>query len=323
MAIQVAKDQLGVAKQAAKGSIPANPAFAHGMTGGLGLKVGINQEPDPVTSAYLAAAGAYRDKVESGAEFETRVWQKAIGLYLLGALGSVSTSGAGPYTHTITLGASTPYLTFFQKKSDAAIYAIKDCKVDELELSWEENAPIDFSVKAVGGAWSAPASFTPTVDECDTTNYYTPIGGTFKYDVDSGTPVVASIKGGKITIKRQAEAQFFSGAIEAADAEQGRCEIEVGLTVVPDDTLLWRNIITGATGGTAVQSAPLYGSAEITFAKGADSLKFAMSSVAFLADLPEVDPEGGAGEMELSGIAYRGSGSTPVTVTLINTQATY
>lgn len=322
MALQKGKAQIGIAKQASKGTIAANPTFAHGLTGG-GLTIAVNQEADPVTSAYLNPSGAYRDKVENGANIQSRVWQKAIGLYLYGVLGGISTSGSGTYTHTITLGSSLPYLTVFEKAGDAAIHAVKDCKVDELEISWEENKPLEFSAKLVGGVWSAPATFTPTVDESDTTNYYTPVGGTFKYDIDSATPVVASVKGGKINIKRSAEPVFYSGAIEAADVFEGSCAVEVALTVLPDDTTLWRNIVTGAVGGASIQTSPLYGSFEVTFAKGSDSLKVAGSSTAFLCDYPEADPAGGAVEAELAGVAYRGAGTTPITVTLINTQASY
>ena len=45
MALQIGKDQVGIAKQAGKGTIAANPAFAHGLTGG-GIKVDVSQEAD-------------------------------------------------------------------------------------------------------------------------------------------------------------------------------------------------------------------------------------------------------------------------------------
>jgi len=322
MPLQIGKDIAGIAKQSGKGSIAANPAFAFGLTGG-GLSVAISQDADPITSAYLSPSGAYRDKVENGASLQTRAWQKAIGLLLLGALGADSVTGSGPYTHTLTLGSSLPYLTIFEKKGDNAIMAVRDCKIDELEISWDENKPLEVSIKAAGGVFSFPASFTPTNDESDTTNYYVPVGGTFKYDVDSATPVVAAVKAGKITIKRGAEAQYFSGAVEAGDVFEGGCAVEVSLTVLPDDTTLWRNVVTGAVGGTSIQTTPLYGSFEVTFTKGADSLKLAGSATAFLCDLPEADPAGGAAESELAGVAYRGAGATPITATLINTIASY
>lgn len=321
MALQVGKDQVGLAKQTGKGAIAANPAFVHGLAGG-GISLEISQEADPLTSAYLAPAGTFRDQAAAGASIDTRAFAKAIGIYLLAALGNVVTSGTGPYTHTFTLGSSLPYLTVFEKKGDGAIVAVRDCKLDELELAWEGNKPVTVSAKFAGTVLSFPATFTGTVDESDSALYFTPVGGTFSYDVDSGTPVESPVKSGKITIKRSAEPQYNSGAIEAGDVAEGMCDVEIGLTVNPDDTTLWRTIATGAAAGTGVQDEPLYGSAEIAFALGSDSLTFTADRVAFLADLPEADPAGGAAEMELSGIAFRTT-DTPLTVALVNDQATY
>lgn len=322
MPLQIGKDIAGIAKQASKGTIAANPQFAFGLTGGGG-SVDPTQEADPITSAYLSPSGAYRSRIESGAALQTRAWQKAIGLMLLGALGTDTPTGSGPYTHVFTLGTALPYLSVYEKKGDNLILGWKDCKVDELEIKWEENKPLEVSLKLVAGAFSFPASFTPTNDESDTTNYYVPVGGTFKYDLDSSTPAVASVKGGTINIKRSAEAIFYSGALEAADVWEGGCEVNVSLTVVPDDMTVWRNALTGTVAGTTIQTVPLYGSWEHTFVKGADSLKLAGASTTFLTPIPEADPAGGAAEHELAGPAYRGAGTTPITATLINTIATY
>ena len=149
----------------------------------------------------------------------------------------------------ITLGTALSYFSVFEKKGDNAIIAVKDCKLDELGIEWDENKPLDVSAKWVGGALSFPAGFTPTTDESDTVNYFTPVGGSFKLDLDSATPAVVPIKAGKIAIKRSIDPRYFSGAIEAQDTWEGACEVEVGLTVVPDDTTWWRTLITGAVGG--------------------------------------------------------------------------
>lgn len=321
MALQIGKDVFGIAKQTAKGAIAANPLFAFGLAGG-GISVDPTQEPDALTSAFLAPAGAFRSRVESGAKIETRAWQKSIGLLLLGALGSVSTTGASPYTHVITLGPSLLYFTVFEKKGDNSLHAIQDCKIDEIGISWKENEPLAVSITFVGCKWSVPATFTPTADESDTTAYFTPVGGTFKYDVDSAVPVAAAVLGGDIKIKRSAEAKVFSGSIEPGDVFEGACDVSTSLTVMPDDMTLWKNVLTGTATGTAIQSAPLYGSFEHTFVKGTDSLKIAGANTAFLCDMPEADPKGGAAEVDLAGIAYRVAG-TPITATLINTQISY
>ena len=127
---------------------------------------------------------------------------------------------------------------------------------------------------------------------------------------------------GSVTIKRDTEAKFYSGNIGAGDVWEGACSVEISLTVVPADMTEWKNVLTGATNGTSISGVPIYGSFEFAFAKGADSLKLAGANTAFMCDMPEADPEGGAAEVELAGVAYRSAG-TPMTATLVNTQVSY
>lgn len=441
MGLQIGKDVFGIAKQSGKGVIAANPYFAFGLAGGA-LTVDITQEPDKLTSAYIAAAGAYRSKIANGAKFTTRAFEKSIGLLLLGALGESTPSGGAPpvaavlttalagvnndltflaktagtagnsitvalvaadaanevlsvdvassaitvnlatgsgkaitstatevrnavnldaeakalvtaslapgnsgvgvvtvlsaanlaggaaaggggaYTHVIKLGADLDYFTAFEKKGDDTIVAVQDCKVDELELSWTENMPLEVAVTLVGGLLSFPATFVPTVDESDTYEYFTPVGGDFKFDISGDTPTTATIIGGKIVIKRNVEAKFFSGSIDAGDVYEGSCEVEVALTVLPDDMDLWREVVTGTADGTAIGVDPVYGSFEIEMVRGSESLTIVGARTAFICDMPEADPDGGAAEVELAGIAYRTT-DTPITVTLVNAQASY
>jgi len=318
--LQTGKDIFYIGKQSAKGSLPAEPTFAHGLAGG-GVKVDLTQEADKLTSAYLSPAGASRSRAESGAEIETRSFLRSVGLYLLGALGNVVTTGSGTYTHTFDLGDTLPYLACWNAKGDGTILAVKDCKIDELAFEWEENNPLVMKAKLPGGVLSFDTSVTPTVDET-AASYFLPVGGTFQLDVDSATPVTTPIKGGSITIKRSASPQHYSGSIEAGDCHEGACDIEVGFTITPDNMTTWRTIATGTSNGSALATAPVYGSFAHTFVSGSASLKFEASRVAFLCDVPDANPEGGAAEVELSGICYRSSGK-PMTVTLVNAQASY
>ena len=439
--LQVGKDVFGLARQGALGTPATAPQFAHGLAGG-GIKVGVTQEVDPLTSAHVSPAGAFRDEVNSGAEITARAWTESVGLYLLGALGdidssggapavpavlttaltgvnndltflavtpgtagnsitvkltdpagndqelsvsvvsndievSLATGGAGaitstarqvrnalnadtnakakittsvapgntgygivtilaktnlaggaaagggsPYTHVITLGETIPYLTAFELKGDNTKPVVRDCKVDELGLAWDGNKPVELTAKLVGTVLSFGTTFEALVDELDTVTYFRPAGGSFKLDVDSDTPVTAALVAGSISIKRAAEPQFYSGDIEAGDVAEGFCTVECSFTVVPADLAEWRTVITGTANGAAVAGDPVYGSFEMAFVKGADTLTLAADKVAFMCDLPDADPAGGAAKVELAAIAYR-EGTTPLTAVLVNTHADY
>ena len=323
MGLQIGKDVLGVAKQTALGTIAANPAYAHGMSADSS-KVAPSEATDPLTSAYLAAQGAYRDSIDTTIDIETRMWQKSVGLYLLAALGADSVTGSATYIHVITLGSSLPYLSFFGKKGDGTIIGMRDAKIDEIDIEWTGNGAIAFTVKAICGTFSFPATFAPTAtDESDTTAYYTPVGGTFKYDLTTNTPVLASVIAGKVVINRNSASVMYSGAIEAGDVQEGGCDISVSLTVLPTDLTLWRKVVTGSTSGTSLLTKPQYGSVELNFAASPDSLKLAFPNVCFESDMPNADPKGGAEQSELVGTAYRTGATSPVTATLVNTVATY
>lgn len=281
-----------------------------------------------ITSTALDVRNAINDDAEAKALVTASLAPGNSGTGVVTALsaanlaGGAAAGGGGAYTHVITLGDALPYFTVFDKKGDDSLHAVKDCKIDEVEIEWKENEPLSLKAKFVGGAWSVPLTFTPTVDESETTDYFTPVGGSFSYDLDSDTPVLANILGGKVTIRRSTKAKFFCGSIEAGIVCEGGCEVETSLTVIPDDMGLWRTALTGAVDGTEIDGDPLYGSFEHEFIRGDDSLTIAGGRTAFLCDMPTAEPDGGAAEVELAGIAYRVDG-TPITATLVNAQASY
>ncbi len=322
MALQTGRDIFGLAKQSARGVLAASPAIIHGLTGG-GTSVDPKQEPIPITSAALAPSSAFRERIEAESEIETLALSRSIGHYLLAALGSVATTGSSAtYTHTFTLGQATPYYSTWIKKGDGAIVASRDCKLDELALEWSENKPLEMKVKLPGGKVSFPASMTGTVDETVSPEFFTPVNGTFAVSASGSTPAAAAVLSGGLTIKRGVDSYFFSGDIEAGDNAEGVCEAEVKLKILPQDTSFWRTIVTGTAAGTSISQVPTYGSFEFNFSAGASTVRIAAPRVAFSCDLPDADPDGGAAELELSGIAYL-SGATPITVTLVNTHASY
>ena len=317
---QTGKDVIGFALQTALGSPASQPAFAHGLESG-GPGADPSQETDPLTSAHLAPAGAHRDEIATGAQYVTRAWPKSVGAYLYAVLGDLATTGTGPYEHVITLADDDlPYVTVFSDK-DGTLYSIADCKLDELKLSWEGNKPVKLEAKFVGAALDKPATFVATVDETDDPDYFSPLGGTFKMDVDSATPATARVKSGSLTISRGAEPHYFSGSVVAGDVTEGGCAPVVDLTLVPEDLSEWEDIVWDDV-GEALEEDVVYGSFEFTFVKGTNELVLAADRVAFVCELPEADPEGGAAELELTGVCYRTT-DTPVTATLTNGQATY
>lgn len=322
--VQTGSIRLGVAVQASKGTLAANPAFLYGVESG-GIAVSPDQAPDPLTSGKRAASTMFRANVTNTADQVGRAHLKSTGALLYGALGSKSVSGSGTYTHIFTLADVLPYLSIFEEYgAGGSVVALRDCKVDELSIEWEGNSPVKLSAKYNGTVVSFPASITAGTDETALATYFTPVGGTFKLDLDGATLAAAPVKGGKITIKNNTKPEFFSGVQSAGDVSEATHVVECILTTVPADLGDWKTVITGSTNGSGVAVSPVCGSLEVVFTSGTASLKLEASNVAFMCDLPLASAGGGAAEVDLAGsILLNTGGTTCLTATLINATASY
>lgn len=326
MPVQTFTAQTGIAKQASKGTLAANPTFAHGLTGGSPISVDISNTPLEVTAAKRAQHNVIREGVANGASIEAPAYIKSLGLYLLGALGAVVTTGASaPYTHTFATG-DLPYLSVFAKGIGSNNEAVRDCKIDELTLKWEGNKPVNVSVKVLGTTFSYPAAFTPTTDETASEAFLVATGGTFQIDVIGSTLAAARITGGELTIKNNISPIDPAASIEADDVYEGVQEHSLKLTIVPDDLAEFRKTVTGGASGTSVANTTPTGSVSLTFKENAGTGQLAVtgSKVAFMTAFPDADPKGGPVTIELAGMALMPTGGTaPLVYALQNAQATY
>ena len=325
MPVQKATALVGFAKQTAKGTIAANPTFAHGIGGGKPIIVDPKQDVLDVTAAKRTAYNIIRDSISEGASFQSPAYLKSVGLYLLAALGTDTVTGSGPYLHTYSTG-DLIYYTCFAKGLDSTNEAIRDCKMDQLSLKWDGSQPLELNVATIGCVFSYPASFTPGTDETGSESFLVPVGGTFQYDLDGSTLATVRVTKGELSINNNVAGIDPSAAIEADDVYEGRQDHGVKLTIVPDNLTDFRNVITGAPAGTTAAVVPTTGSFSLLFKEnnGAGTLTVTSSKCAFLCSFPEGDPKGGPVELDMVGIPVTPSGGTaPVVYALSNTQASY
>jgi len=326
MPVQKITGIIGVAKQASKGTIAANPTFAHGLYGGSPFSVDAQQDMLDVTASKRVSYNVFRKAVVNGSDFKAPAYLKSIGLWLMGALGTDTATGAGPYTHTYSTG-DLPYLSVLTKGLDTTIEGVRDCKVDQFGLSWKNSEPLEVSAKLLGTVMSYPATFTPTTDETGSDSFLVPVGGTFQYDLDGSTLATARVVSGELTINNNVSSIDPSAAVEADDVYEARQDHGVKLTIVPDSLADFRNAVTGTPAGTAAALVPTLGSFSLVFKEnnaGAGTLTVTAAKCAFMCVFPDADPKGGAIQVELVGIPVMPSGGTaPVVYVLSNTQASY
>ena len=328
---------LGVALQKDEKTPAAAPTFKHGLTGGGVIKPERSVEQKNVACGLRANAsnGAYVSEVNLAVDFECTAYADTFGLYCLAALGKVSTTAVtgkdGYYKHVITLGAEIPCLTFWGQIGDTSEKTVQKatgCKVDELTLDFEGNAPLEVGVTAAGtdaqlfGAWSG--STEPSCFD----GYFVPTGGTFLIDTGSQVPTAATVTKGGFDLSNSLEAKRGAGQVVATMLAEGRLTTKVNCTVIPDDWSLIRKVLTGTASGTAVAPNVVYGSAKWSFTHNQDpncTLDVEFSNVPWSCETPEANPEGNAAEIEFSAedVGIASKSGTPVTVTLVNKVKSY
>ncbi len=325
---------IGVAKQSAKGTAASTPSYVHGLTGGQVFKLDRTVENDDVSCGVRAIIDSHVESVVPGADFDTYGYADALPLYYYAAMGSIASSAnagsgmSGYYDHVITLGSLLPYLTVWGKIG-SEVTSVADCKVDQIEMEFEGNSPLEFGVTLLGIAATLGLDAIPgSVDPSCFDGYFIPTGGTFKVETLGGTPATAPVIGGNLTLANNCTAEPLAGSVTPGDVEEGKITSSGSVTVKPADMTLYRKMVTGNASGTTPTGEMVYGSFEWTFKHSKDakcSMKVEASHVPFTADFPEVDPSGGAAEVEFSfsDIGVASASGTPVKITITNDVASY
>lgn len=325
---------VGVAKQASKGTAASTPAFVHGLTGGKVFKADRSIADANVACGVRAGTDSYVESIVPGADFETYGYADAMPLYYYGAMGSIASAAAsgtgmsGYYDHTVTLGDILPYLTVWGR-TGSEYTRVSGCKVDEIEMSFEGNAPLEFGITMIGiDDLLQLQAFPGSVDPSCFDGYFVPTGGTFKIDTAGTTPAAAPVMSGNLTLANNCTAEPLAGMVKPGDVEEGKLTTSGSVTVKPEDMEEFYKMLTGSASGTTSTGMMVYGSFEWTFKHSKDSkcaMVVAAENVPFTAEWPDVDPSGGAAEIEFSfdNIGVSSPAGSPITVTITNTVASY
>jgi hypothetical protein len=318
---------VGLAKQMAKGSLAANPTFAHGVAGGKVIDYSLKQDLADTTSGNAAPTNVDRIAATGLLGYDTRGYMKTLGLALLGLYGADTVTGTTPsFAHTYGLAAAQPYLSAFESY-DGLLRALRDVKISGINIKWKGNEPVVVSVTGQGTVLSAPTTFTPSTDETGSEAFLVPVGGVFQVSASSGTPATARVTEGEIDLKCDTDPVEVSGTLEIDDpGARTRFGATVKLTVIPEDLALWNQSVFGAGAVPPVAASTVYGSFAVTFkdnASATGSLALTGGKVAFLCDYPEADPKGGNAALALVGQAVMSGSTAPIVPVLTNAQATY
>lgn len=333
MSVNTSIGLIGVAKQTDKSTPAGTPSFVHGLTGGQTFKLDRSVESADVSCGIRTGTDSYVASVTPGVDFETYGYSDALPLYFYAAMGNIATTAQtgndkASKKHVVTLGDLLPYLTFWGRIGGE--YTRTDgCKVDQIEMEFEGNAPLSFGITAIGlAATLGLQAFPGSIDPSCFDGYYVPTGGTFKIETLGSTPAEAPVTKGNLTLANNCTAEPLAGMVLPGDVEEGKLSTSGSVTVKPSDMALYRKMITGSANGTTPTGGMVYGSFEWNFTHSKNpkhKMKVEATRVPFTCEFPSVDPEGGAAELDFSfdNIGVDSRAGSPVTITFENDTASY
>lgn len=148
--------QLGVKAETTWGTFVAPTRFYPLISESLTEEIDRIESEGIVTGLrVLNSAQWAAGNVDVGGDIQTELYQQGMGALLKACFGAVSTSGAGPYTHTFTPGDLTDdHLSVQVGKPDGAgtvqPFSFSGMKVTDWELSMEAGGLVTLSTSLVG-----------------------------------------------------------------------------------------------------------------------------------------------------------------------------
>jgi hypothetical protein len=232
---------------------------------------------------------------------------------------SGATAGSAA-THTFTPGVTLPWATLFGMYGGAAGVqtTISDAKVDSIELSWDKTGAVKVKIKFLGRTFTFATPWTvgTTGEQIGGGKLFKGTGGLFNVN-----GVQARVISGSIKIENKLTSLVAAYSATPDEFVEGDVVCSTSLVIAPDDLNLFRQVITGSSSGTAVQSTPVYGQLDLKWLLDAvNTLEFKANNVAFLTKMPAVDPNGKHAEITLEGSCevVAGTPSDPFSVILTN-----
>lgn len=315
-----------VGLQSALGTPATAPFVAFPVTGGKVFNHDITQDLIELTGTSPGRGAADRTAIVPGASLPTLAFTKSIGQWLYAALGGYSVSGTGPYIHVFTAAVEPlPWHTIWGRYNTDYV-RILNAKCDSLTISFDGAGlcTVEQTWMGTTSLWADTPSAATHDDTGPAPTALRAGGGTFQLDIDGTTLATYCIKSGSVTISRNLQADTCAATVTPVDHTSGVVDVTWSLTIVPASSLVdVRNIVTGTPTGTAPTSAPVYGSASLTFTDGTSTLVLASQRIAYVAETPDADPAGGSAEVVLEGNALAISAGQQVTATLTNTIPDY
>lgn len=233
-----------IGRQSAKGTPQTTPKFKLRVTGDIvDPTVQILDLPETDSSIQRSRAIKVGELIEGSISGFVRADEFGFLAYL--HMGAVVTTGASPFTHTITAATQLPYATIHNAfDSTALVSRMADCRIPVLTCSGGAGQALSYSAGVMGlvglegetDPVLAVSTFEPLVYPNVTVSYNS-----------ATTDIVESF-----TINSERAASVIQGdtGMTASDSVTGRWGVTGTLRVLFETDAIWRDYLTDSTSGT-------------------------------------------------------------------------
>lgn len=234
-------------------------------------------------------------------------------------LGKRVTTGAGPYTHTLTPAAALPYVTFGRMQGALLYEEFTDCKISEATFSAGTASPLTVASTIVGrGAKRLAAEWTaglappaaPSIAPVNFNNALVKIGGV-------ETNLASSFE---TTFTNGVSAQQTDDSVPL-DVTEGLRSCTLGFDLIFETLTAYNEFHYGSGAGTTQTPTLPSTTAEFIFTLGADIVTFKFPKIVYEEFPVEPDPGGDPIVVPVRARAQR-NGEGLMTATVVNTSAT-
>lgn len=321
-----AEAELGIAKQTAEGSAASDPTYALPVFEGLPRPVQ-SVEMLRVTSTTLEQVGVYKTDQHWEANLVVPGFPASLGTFVKGLFPTDTKTGSGdPYTHTFSISGTTPWYTLFSRRPGGLYEQYADGLLQELSFEFSKDSPLRVGAVFMGKTSSVLGSAYTAGDTevmSSTSEWFTPIGGTFKLSADDASPVtIDNVASGTIRFSRNTDAEPTASSISPNYFNRGVFEVGVSLDLVWKDYDLYRASYFGSTSGTTFAKEVVVGSIEFTFAannSATHTVKVSCPSVALLVpEAPQPDAQGAAVRLSIDGMGVKPASGSLASIVLNN-----
>jgi len=171
-------------------------------------------------------------------------WNPYMTMIIYQALGAVSTTGAGPYTHTFTVSDLPVGLCIEKQYPDLAVpkyFLYNGCKINQLKMDFKPEGIIDGSISVMGAKETVGnASFDATPDN----NGHIPFDA-FEASIEEGGATIAIISEINFTLENNLDGSIYviGGSGERRELPDGMVKVSGTLKAMFEDVALYDKAI--------------------------------------------------------------------------------